>query len=72
MAGAQELARKAYINRSIEQVVASGTAIDRERERVREIGDDLSGWRRWGPYLSDRSWGTVREDYSATATRGAT
>ena len=64
MAGAQELARKAYINRSIEQVVASGTAIDRERERVREIGDDLSGWRRWGPYVSDRSWGTVREDYS--------
>ena len=64
MAGAQELARKAYINRSIEQVMASGTAIDRERERVREIGDDLSGWRRWGPYVSDRSWGTVREDYS--------
>ena len=22
------------------------------------------GWRRWGPYLSDRQWGTVREDYS--------
>lgn len=21
-------------------------------------------WRRWGPYLSDRQWGTVREDYS--------
>ena len=44
--------------------MASGTAIDRERERVREIRDDLSGWRRWGPYVSDRSWGTVREDYS--------
>ena len=44
--------------------MASETAIDRERERVREIGDDLSGWRRWGPYVSDRSWGTVREDYS--------
>ena len=43
---------------------ASETAIDRERERVREMGDDLSGWRRWGPYVSDRSWGTVREDYS--------
>jgi Mannosylglycerate hydrolase MGH1-like glycoside hydrolase domain len=43
---------------------APETAIDRERDRVREIGDDLSGWRRWGPYLSDRSWGTVREDYS--------
>ena len=22
-------------------------------------------WRRWGPYLSERQWGTVREDYSA-------
>jgi len=38
---------------------------NRERERVREIQDDHRGWRRWGPYLSDRSWGTVREDYSA-------
>ncbi|MFZ2136966.1 MAG: glucosidase, partial [Xanthobacteraceae bacterium] len=45
-------------------MTASETAIDRERERVREMGDDLSGWRRWGPYVSDRSWGTVREDYS--------
>ncbi len=27
-----------------------------------ERGED---WRRWGPYLSDRQWGTVREDYSA-------
>jgi hypothetical protein len=27
---------------------------------------DVEGvpWRRWGPYLSDRQWGTVREDYS--------
>ena len=24
-----------------------------------------TGWRRWGPYLSERQWGTVREDYSA-------
>ncbi|MFM7754842.1 MAG: MGH1-like glycoside hydrolase domain-containing protein [Cyanobium sp.] len=36
-----------------------------ERERVRSLHDDASGWRRWGPYLADRSWGTVREDYSA-------
>ena len=40
-------------------------AADPERDRLREITDDASGWRRWGPYLSDRSWGTVREDYSA-------
>jgi hypothetical protein len=39
--------------------------VNRERERLREIADDVHGWRRWGPYLSDRAWGTVREDYSA-------
>ena len=32
-----------------------------EQERLRQ-----SYWRRWGPYLSERQWGTVREDYSAT------
>src|SRR5262245_52185186 len=39
--------------------------VDKERERVRQVRDDLSGWRKWGPYLSDRAWGTVREDYSS-------
>jgi hypothetical protein len=33
-----------------------------ERARLR---DDPAGWRRWGPYVSERAWGTVREDYSA-------
>ena len=33
-------------------------------EYQRLHGPDLPRWRRWGPYLSDRSWGTVREDYS--------
>jgi hypothetical protein len=36
-----------------------------EHERLRTVADDRSGWRRWGPYLSDRAWATVREDYSA-------
>jgi hypothetical protein len=36
----------------------------KEHERLREISDDISGWRRWGPYVSDRAWATVREDYS--------
>jgi Mannosylglycerate hydrolase MGH1-like glycoside hydrolase domain len=31
-------------------------------ERARR---DLAPWRRWGPYVSERAWGTVREDYSA-------
>ena len=34
-------------------------------EGQRLVGADESGWRRWGPYLSERQWGTVREDYSA-------
>jgi hypothetical protein len=36
-----------------------------EHDRLREIRDDIGTWRRWGPYVSDRAWGTVREDYSA-------
>src|SRR5476649_2639222 len=37
-----------------------------ERDRLREVPHGRSPWRRWGPYLSERAWGTVREDYSAT------
>jgi hypothetical protein len=33
-----------------------------EHARLR---DDAKAWRTWGPYVSDRAWGTVREDYSA-------
>ena len=29
------------------------------------LQDKAAGWKRWGPYLSERQWGTVREDYSA-------
>src|SRR4051812_30405921 len=36
----------------------------KEHERIREIHDEITGWRRWGPYVSERSWATVREDYS--------
>jgi hypothetical protein len=35
-----------------------------ELERLREADEEGMAWRRWGPYLSDRQWGTVREDYS--------
>src|ERR687884_371527 len=34
-----------------------------EHERLRAARDGTP-WRRWGPYLSERAWGTVREDYS--------
>jgi Glycosyl hydrolase family 63 C-terminal domain len=36
-----------------------------ERQRIRRAHEDEPGWYRWGPYLADRQWGTVREDYSA-------
>ena len=42
-----------------------GEKVNQEVERIREITDDAHGWRRWGPYVSDRAWGTVREDYCA-------
>ncbi len=35
-----------------------------ENARLAEIRDQIFGWRRWGPYVSERSWATVREDYS--------
>ena len=37
---------------------------DTERERLQETAEGARDWRRWGPYLSERQWGTVREDYS--------
>lgn len=37
---------------------------DSESQRIGGMRDDRA-WRRWGPYLSERQWGTVREDYSA-------
>src|SRR6059036_2611813 len=35
-----------------------------EEIRLAESGARRKHWKRWGPYLSERAWGTVREDYS--------
>src|SRR6202046_280749 len=48
-----------------------GLAVGAERDRVAGLGRLEDGlrqageWYRWGPYVSERQWGTVREDYSA-------
>ena len=42
-----------------------------ERQRLLEAYQRERHWRRWGPYLSERAWGTVREDYSETAPPGS-
>jgi glycogen debranching enzyme len=39
--------------------------ITAEQVRLRQSPDHTAPWRSWGPYVSERAWGTVREDYSA-------
>src|SRR5499426_1385355 len=39
-----------------------------EEQRLEESRNRTAHWKRWGPYLSERAWGTVREDYSAYGT----
>jgi hypothetical protein len=46
---------------SVTMHTAEGRRLEESRRRVRH-------WKRWGPYLSERAWGSVREDYSAHGT----
>src|SRR5207247_3077951 len=39
-----------------------------EHGRLQQAQERTAHWRRWGPYLSERQWGTVREDYSPSGT----
>src|SRR4051794_16759996 len=38
--------------------------VTEEHRRLEEARSGAAPWQRWGPYLSERQWGTVREDYS--------
>ncbi len=42
----------------------SSSPLNAERKRLDESASRVANWKRWGPYLSERQWGTVREDYS--------
>lgn len=42
--------------------------LNAERVRLAEAHEQTKPWYRWGPYLSERQWGTVREDYSPDGT----
>src|SRR3954447_23728014 len=46
--------------RTVELKIADCT----EQKRLNEAREAGVPWKKWGPYLSDRQWGTVREDYS--------
>ncbi len=39
-----------------------------ELKRLRDSSGNIVPWKKWGPYLSERQWGTVREDYSEHGT----
>ena len=41
-----------------------GGEADAEGRRLAEADDGVAPWREWGPYLAERAWGSVREDYS--------
>src|ERR1043166_6329007 len=41
-------------------------AVTEEELRMEEDRERKANWKRWGPYVSERQWGTVREDYSAS------
>jgi hypothetical protein len=51
-------------------VNAAGASLTEEHGRLTEDAaanpawPSNAPWRRWGPYVAERSWGTVREDYS--------
>ena len=40
-----------------------------EHARLEEARTGAVPWKAWGPYLSERQWGTVREDYSVKRRR---
>jgi hypothetical protein len=47
---------------------SSHSGVGAERSRLQDAKSRKAHWYRWGPYLSERQWGTVREDYSPGGT----
>lgn len=42
----------------------SGIPLTAEHQRLAQASSRTAHWKRWGPYVAERAWGTVREDYS--------
>jgi Glycosyl hydrolase family 63 C-terminal domain len=47
-----------------EKTATGKSSTNSEAIRLQEARDGEAAWKKWGPYLSERQWGTVREDYS--------
>jgi hypothetical protein len=43
----------------------ASAVVNAEQIRLAENSKEKEPWYFWGPYVADRAWGTVREDYSA-------
>jgi hypothetical protein len=48
------------------QTFVRNSQVTNEQRRLEETRTETAAWKKWGPYLSERQWGTVREDYSET------
>src|SRR4051812_22808428 len=51
-------------NPRLGQAIPREAAMTSEQQRLHESRHRKVAWKKWGPYLSERHWGTVREDYS--------
>src|SRR5262249_2190650 len=61
-----ETAKTPIEQRRQEPVMTKPDIVDvTEQKRLNEAREKGIPWKKWGPYLSERQWGTVREDYSA-------
>ena len=57
-----------HSRRTVPSNPASPSPLTAEQQRLDEDARRQEHWKRWGPYLSERAWGTVREDYSPHGT----
>ena len=58
------MAEEAHVEETREAVIEGGFPMTAEHVRLEEARNEKFPWKKWGPYLSERQWGTVREDYS--------
>src|SRR5213080_3723672 len=57
-----------HSRRTVALEPARPSPLTAEQKRLNEDARRQEHWKRWGPYLSERAWGTVREDYSPHGT----
>jgi hypothetical protein len=63
------MARAAVAEPSLQELSTKSASVSKEKSRLNEPYEGpVAPWRKWGPYVSERSWGGVREDYSPWGT----